>query len=317
MYLNRWRGGQLGQLLELGALGQLTISSPGQGVNWAPGSTQTIQWSGGAATVDLMLVDRDRNAIALVIAEGIPNAQRYGWAVPATLQGGNFMLYIKDPAGAYAYGPVFSILPGPTPPPLGLPSPVGPPTPPVDTSPPDPTITGRPLAISSPGQGVNWAPGSTQTIQWSGGAGTVDLMLADRDRNAIALVIAEGIPNAGSYGWALPASLRGGNFMLYIKDPAGAYAYGPVFSILPVVAEPALVRPSAVGPPPAPSMLPEASAPPVMAIPYALGPPTSFVTPDTTTSPLTNLFSGELLGFPMWIWWAAGGVIVLLMVMKK
>lgn len=63
------------------------------------------------------------------------------------------------------------------------------------------------IEIVSPRGGEKWLVGSSQIIQWAGGNGnSVAIILEPHSYGASEVMIAEGVPDSGSYTWFVPAN---------------------------------------------------------------------------------------------------------------
>lgn len=101
------------------------------------------------------------------------------------------------------------------------------------------------LAVMSPTQGDVWATGSTRDVRWNGSLyeGTVDLLFSV-DGGESRSVLAEALPNTGSYLWELPAAVDSNSCVVYavphVADANVLLVGSGLFTIHPDSAGPAV-----------------------------------------------------------------------------
>lgn len=155
----------------------LTLFSPNGGEVWLGGSTHSIIWSasGGLGGVKLEH-SADNGATWQPIVASTPNDGNYSWTVPDVTTS-SARVRISDPANAGRN----------------------------DVSDSPFTINGSTLHLTSPNGGESWLAGSVQTVTWAstGLISSVDITFKSSPR-AAPLMVAESIPNSGSFTWVVP-----------------------------------------------------------------------------------------------------------------
>jgi hypothetical protein len=181
----------------------ITLISPNGNENWQIGSSQTISWTitaGIAYSVNLELYKN--GSFYSTIASNLWNEGNYTWEIPQSLTPGtNYKLKIiskYDITAQDESDDFFSIIP-------------------------------TRIEITQPSSYErNWNAGSSYNIKWNppGIGNSVNLYLYDAQQNQID-VIAQNIPNTGSYQWKIPTDqYTDGNYQIKIISTTNPSLYG-------------------------------------------------------------------------------------------
>ena len=95
----------------------------------------------------------------------------------------------------------------------------------------------QPFSFISPSAGETYEIGSEQTVMWTGGADTWDVVirLIDVSLNQIVLTIAPQTSNNGVEAWTIPEYVEPGEYRLYVQNvPGTQWAYGQNFNVVAV-----------------------------------------------------------------------------------
>jgi hypothetical protein len=191
------------------------VQSPRGGEFYYPGGVRFIDWtssvpSGGPGTAKLELSSTGNSGPWTTIVDGVPNNGRYQWTVP-DVTSKDCYVKVTVTAGGNSASAVnlrpFEIKGS------GVP-------------PPPPSVN---VQISIPNGGENWTVGTSHDIKWiaSGGTGSLLLKLeySSTGSGGLWTVIANGLPNSGSYTWLVP---NASSYNCYVKATATDGASPPV-----------------------------------------------------------------------------------------
>jgi hypothetical protein len=93
------------------------------------------------------------------------------------------------------------------------PTPITPPTPTPATPPPPITASPTSITVLSPNGGETWTRGTNQTITWTGGTNASTVNIQIDDQNGVGgYLIAQDVPNTGSYTFSSFKDVYGGSF---------------------------------------------------------------------------------------------------------
>ncbi len=157
------------------------ITSPNGGESWIVGTTHQITWESiGSVSDDLKLEYSKDNFVSDInlIADNIPNTGSYSWTIPDDVSN-TVKVRITDNLNTVA----------------------------TDTSDTSFSIANPVITITSPNGGELWTAGDTEQITWTWtGAVSDDLKLEYSKDNFVSDInlIADNIPNTGSYSWVVP-----------------------------------------------------------------------------------------------------------------
>jgi hypothetical protein len=164
----------------------VSVTSPNGGETLTAGSARTIQWSyggnpGSYAKIELLKGGVVTKVISNLARIGTGGSGSYNWLIPSNqTPGSDYGIRITSRTYGYC----------------------------TDTSDSNFTVVAPSVTLTSPNGGENWAPGTTQTIQWTftGGPGTylkIELLksgILNRTITSFALT------TRGSYSWKIPAT---------------------------------------------------------------------------------------------------------------
>jgi len=157
----------------------ITVTSPGSGESWKPGSAHLITWTSshisGNVKIDLY---RNGNYYA-TIAGSEPNDGRYTWTIPTGLALSNsYQVRITDtdnPAVYDATDNYFSL-----------------------------ATQSSSITVTSPNSGESWQLGSSHAITWTRGTISSNVKIDLYYNGSYYATIAGSEPNDGSYIWTIP-----------------------------------------------------------------------------------------------------------------
>jgi hypothetical protein len=157
--------------------GVLAITSPNGGESWMSGSEQTIAWN-SAGEMDSVKIEYslDNGGVWVPVIAATSNTGSYVWTLPEA-ESNEALIYISNAA---------------------------------DNSPSDVsdgvfTIAGEVINVISPNGGEVWESGETYEIKWNSSESVTEVNLEYAVGDQDWVVIADSMPNGGSYMWQTPA----------------------------------------------------------------------------------------------------------------
>jgi hypothetical protein len=171
-----------------------------------------VNWTADFALtghVRIELRNANSTATMLTVAASYPNTGRYRWTIPTNVAAGAYHIRVTFLSGGlYDDSDPFSIMPW--------------------------------FLITTPecGPGGNWMRGKTYVITWSAVGpmpDTAQLSMRNVETNAVS-IIAESVPNSGSYSWKVPMHFPLGdyNLMFLFKNTLTAACSGRI-KIIPAL----------------------------------------------------------------------------------
>lgn len=171
----------------------IQVLSPNGGEQWQIGNSYPIQWVSPmlAGVYEVALMRANQAVPVLVIAPNIPGILALNWTIPPTVPPGtNYKIRVRlaETNGTFDLSDGFFSI-------VGTPNP-------------------QSLTVTSPNGGEVWTKGNTYPITWTANdnSGTVNIWIL-RVRNNLQQrhIIAQNVPNTGSYNWTIPLRLLPGN----------------------------------------------------------------------------------------------------------
>jgi hypothetical protein len=170
----------------------IVVKNPPYPNGYALGNSEShmINWSADFALtghVRIELRNTNSTATMLTVATSYPNTGRYRWTIPENVVAGRYHIRVTFLSGGlYDDSDPFSIMP--------LFS----------------------ITIPECGPGGNWMRGKTYVITWSAIGpmpDTAQLSMRNVETNAVS-IIAESVPNSGSFSWKVPMQFPLGDYNL-------------------------------------------------------------------------------------------------------
>ena len=193
----------------------LTVIAPNGGEQWPQNSSQTIKWKTGSSSIAYVNISINpyisclhtipacslAQPAPITIASNVPYSQGfYYWTIGANINQGAYTLTIADAQTGLSSSSadVFYIAP----------------------------IS---ISIIAPNGGEQWPAGSSQIIKWTApsSVSSVNIGFSGGCPNNTACpasfnIIANNVPDTGSYTWSVPLNSNPGQYTVFINDVAGS-----------------------------------------------------------------------------------------------